>query len=487
MSPRPWLHGRAALRAAHAADRALFRRAGRLRPRRTDRWLRAISTGANRGVLWAAVGLLLASEGRAGRRAALRGLVPLGLASAVVNVPAKLAFGRVRPDLTPVSQARRLARLPTSGSFPSGHAASAAAFTTGVWLEAPRRALPVAALAATVAYSRVHTGAHYPGDVVAGAAMGVGAALTVRRWWPAAVPGPAVSRTRGPNVILPEGDGLVVVVNAEAAHGDQVADRIRVLLPRATCRVVVEGEALGDALRSAAGDAHVLGVAGGDGSVNTAAAVAHDAGLPLAVFPAGTLNHFAADLGLETLEAAADAVGAGCTMLVDVGEIDGQPFLNSATIGSYPEFVAARETLEDRIGKSAALLVGAVRVLRTADPVDVRLDGESRRVWLVFAGNCRHEPSGFAPRRRARLDDGVLDVRIVDGGPRAGVRLLLAVLTRHLRRSRLYEEVAAEALEVRSDRPLSLSRDGEVFEGSTAFRIAKRSTPLAVVAPAPPA
>jgi undecaprenyl-diphosphatase len=86
-------------------------------------------------------------------------------------------FRRTRPSLDGVPLIRHVRRAPVTTSFPSGHAASAAAFTTGVSLELPELAVPVGTLAAAVAYSRVHVGVHYPGDVLVGAALGAGLAL----------------------------------------------------------------------------------------------------------------------------------------------------------------------------------------------------------------------------------------------------------------------------------------------------------------------
>jgi undecaprenyl-diphosphatase len=130
----------------------------------------------------ASAAVLAATQGRRGRRAAGLGLASLGVAATVVNVAAKPLGARGRPDRTVegVPLARHV-RMPASASFPSGHASSAFAFATGVGHAFPLAAIPLRALAAVVAYSRVHTGVHYPGDVIGGALMGTALAqLTTR-------------------------------------------------------------------------------------------------------------------------------------------------------------------------------------------------------------------------------------------------------------------------------------------------------------------
>jgi undecaprenyl-diphosphatase len=104
-------------------------------------------------------------------------------------------------------------------------------------------------------------------------------------------------------------------------------------------------------------------------------------------------------------------------------------------------------------------------------------------------GNCRYHPRGFAPRGGERLDDGQLDVRIVDGdSPFSRTRLLLAVLTGRLGRTRVYSQRLASELQVRSlDGPLRLARDGETFEGSVQFTVSKSERPLPVFLPKPQA
>jgi membrane-associated phospholipid phosphatase len=121
----------------------------------------------------AAAAVLAATGGRRGRRAAAMGLASVGVAASIVNLVVKPLGHRRRPNRAAeeVPVARHV-RMPSSTSFPSGHAAAAFAFATGVGYVLPPAAIPLRGLAALVAYSRVHTGVHYPGDVVAGALMG---------------------------------------------------------------------------------------------------------------------------------------------------------------------------------------------------------------------------------------------------------------------------------------------------------------------------
>jgi undecaprenyl-diphosphatase len=97
----------------------------------------------------------------------------VGINSAVVNLPMKLASKRERPDREAAGVPdERHVPMPTSTSFPSGHSASAFAFAGAVAGSIPVLGAPLRGLAAAVAYSRVHTGVHYPGDVIVGSVVG---------------------------------------------------------------------------------------------------------------------------------------------------------------------------------------------------------------------------------------------------------------------------------------------------------------------------
>ncbi len=148
-----------------------------------DRLLAQVSHAADYSRPWVASAAILAAVGgERGRSAATSGLASVAVAAALVNLGVKPLGRRRRPDRVvervPVA---RHTRMPGSTSFPSGHSATAFAFATGVGHVLPSTAIPLRGLAAVVAYSRVHTGVHYPGDVVAGALIGTMLAqLTVR-------------------------------------------------------------------------------------------------------------------------------------------------------------------------------------------------------------------------------------------------------------------------------------------------------------------
>jgi len=148
--------------------------------------LKRLSNLANHAKLYAGLAaLLFAVGGPKGRRAAVTGLAAVGLNSAIVNIPMKFAGHRPRPErgAVRVVEARQV-QMPTSTSFPSGHSASGFAFAAGVAEAMPALGVPLRGLATVVAYSRVHSGVHYPGDVIVGSlvgmAVGEGTARTAR-------------------------------------------------------------------------------------------------------------------------------------------------------------------------------------------------------------------------------------------------------------------------------------------------------------------
>lgn len=417
---------------------------------------------------WATSVVALAAAGRFGRRAVLRGST------------SSLATAGIAAVLGAIGGRRR--------AIPAG-TAGAVAFTVGASLELPRAGVPLAAAAAALLGPELVAGRPRAGSLL-GAVGGAVVAFSSRQLWPVAPHAPADRRPAGTkhhHRPTDEGAALTVVVNpgAGARVGADPLQRLAEALPEARLVELDEGDDLMEALRDAASGGRALGVVGGDGSINAAAGVAHAEGIPLFAVPGGTLNHFARDVGLASVDDAVAALLAGEVVGVDLAEIDGRPFLNTASFGAYVELVDARERLEHRLGKWPAMMLALAQVLRRSRPTEVEIDGCPRRLWLTFIGNCTYHPHGFAPSWRTRLDDGRLDVRLVDASmPGARLRLIFAVLTGRLGRCRMYEELQVSELQVRRlDGDRRLARDGETFDGSADFSVTKCPQPLLVYAP----
>jgi membrane-associated phospholipid phosphatase len=164
----------AVLRDLGRLDLAVYRAIASTPTPTLDEPLRRLSDVATRSKLWLGIaGAMALVGGKTGRRAALNGIAAVAVDSAVVNLAGKMWFRRGRPNPAEAGvPERRRVQMPTSSSFPSGHAASGFAFTEAVGGVTPGLAMPLRLLATVVGYSRVHTGAHYPGDVIAGALIG---------------------------------------------------------------------------------------------------------------------------------------------------------------------------------------------------------------------------------------------------------------------------------------------------------------------------
>jgi diacylglycerol kinase (ATP) len=241
-------------------------------------------------------------------------------------------------------------------------------------------------------------------------------------------------------------------------------------------------------IRAHADEVDTVIVGGGDGTLSCAVAPIMEAGLPLGVLPLGTANDFARTLGLpQDPEAAADVIANGATRRVDVGDVNGMPFLNVASIGLSAALARSLTKETKRRFGALSYLITSMRVLVRARRVSgvLRWSGGSARfrTLQLAVGNGRYYGAGMKVAPDASIDDGLLDLYSLET---SGL-WRLAILAPAIRSGahHLAPDVRSERgawFEVVTGRPRHINVDGEI-RGMTPARFTVRLRALEVFTP----
>ena len=234
-------------------------------------------------------------------------------------------------------------------------------------------------------------------------------------------------------------------------------------------------------------------VAGGDGTIGSAAGVLSGTGVELAILPCGTLNHLAKDLSLPLeMEEAARVALNGVAIPVDAAVVNDRVFLNTSSVGAYVTFVRARERLERRFGYNVASIVAGLRLLFSLPLFRVTLDVEGvRREYLtplVFIGVGERELQ--LPTLGARVADGRTGLHVMVIRRRSGARALATGLAAAARGVRAVAKTPAmdvflvDACQIKSRTHIA-SVDGELVKVSPPLEYRHVPGHLRVVTPQP--
>lgn len=248
-----------------------------------------------------------------------------------------------------------------------------------------------------------------------------------------------------------------------------------------------DGRRLSEQVHDALGDGcEFVAVAGGDGTIRTAAQELAGSGVPLLPVPSGTRNHFARQLGIATVDDAAAAAGGGRVIEVDVAEVNGHVFVNNSSIGFYPWLVRFRQSELSHHPKTWGSLKAAWFQLRKGRKLWVTVDGTRHRAWMVWIGNGAYGRNLTGLAERESLHDGLLDVRILlAGGKLSRLKVVAALVMNRLERSP--SVILDEREDVTFDVPggaVAVALDGEVRMIEAPLRYRVRPGALRVLVPA---
>ncbi len=260
-------------------------------------------------------------------------------------------------------------------------------------------------------------------------------------------------------------------------------------------RVLRKGEDIGKAAQAAVDAGFpVLVAAGGDGTISAVAEVAQRTGRTLGLLPSGTFNFFARGLDVpEDVDAAMDLLARGPTRDVAVGEINGQLFLNNASLGLYPAILAEREGTYRRWGRSriAAHWSMIVTFVRFHRPLALRviIDGREvrRRTPVIFVGRSAYQLDLYGLDGVEAVENGDFALFIApDRGRWSLLVFSLKLAWRAAEAGRDYDVFTGRDIDIETAAKRRLvARDGEREKMASPFRLRMRPEPLVVIAPPP--
>ena len=237
-----------------------------------------------------------------------------------------------------------------------------------------------------------------------------------------------------------------------------------------------------------------LVIAGGDGSVGTAARVVCGTATELAVLPAGTLNHFARDHGIPTdLTQAAELAARGESGHADVAYVGDRLFLNTSSVGAYVAYVRLRDRAEKYVGYRIASLIAAMRLFFSMRPVALELDVEGKRrsysTPMVFIGVGERETR--SPILGNRVPGGRHCLHVIVVRERRAARLLVVALdaaTRglsKLARTPELDSFMVDSCVIKMDGGRHhVAVDGEIIQGDVTLDYRLAMDALKIVVPA---
>ena len=238
--------------------------------------------------------------------------------------------------------------------------------------------------------------------------------------------------------------------------------------------------------------AEMLVAAGGDGTIAAGAAASHDAGVPMGVIPQGTFNYFARGLDIpEDMEGAVEVLATGQLHDMPLGEVNGEVFLNNASLGVYPLILHRRESIYNRWGRSRLAAYWSVLLALTGfrRPLKLRLTLDGREVKLrtplAFVAKSAYQLERFNLDGADAIRDGHFALFTAKGERSIDlVRTALKLAGGSAQNGSDFDLQIARDITIQTGHKRTLvARDGEKAMMKTPIRVRLRDAPLKVMVP----
>jgi YegS/Rv2252/BmrU family lipid kinase len=274
----------------------------------------------------------------------------------------------------------------------------------------------------------------------------------------------------------------LLVVNGKSRQGEAACDAVAEALTQAGLAVdrgdCARAEDLPALIVGARHEVDCVVLGGGDGTLNAALRGILESGLPLGIVPLGTANDLARTLGLPVaVDEAAAVIAGGFSKRIDVGEVNGHPFFNVASIGFGVDLTRALTRGAKRRWGILGYVAAGLRVLRRVRPFSVKVqigqEVHASRTLHLAVGNGRYYGGGMTLSEDASIADNRLDVYSLEASGIVGALKLLPALRRgtHGRWSEV-TTMEGQEVTVETAHPRSVNADGEILTRTPAhFRV----------------
>lgn len=263
-----------------------------------------------------------------------------------------------------------------------------------------------------------------------------------------------------------------------AGHGVEV--EVQATRARGDARVFAE--------RAVAAGVDLVVAWGGDGTINEVASGLASSPTTLGIVPGGSGNGLARDLGIPfDAEQALTLLVTGRRRRIDAGALGGSLFFNVAGVGLDALIAASIARPGVQRGLSGYARITFLELPRyRAERYTIEHDGErtERRALIIACANSRQYGNGAQIAPAARLDDGRIDLVVVEPQPLWRIAARLPDLFRgRLRPGPGLSMQPVTSAVIRSERPIAFHVDGEPGLGGTALTLQVHPAAISVVTP----